>query len=162
MTDVDIELVWGTGEGATALSAFDAALATAGIHNYNLVELSSVIPPDATVTRTGTHEGSWPVGTVLSTVLSSARSTVAGETIAAGLGWAQASDGGIFLEASAETSENVAVQLDRGLRSAQSQRPEWDWEDTMQTEVCEHTVRDNGAAVIAALYGPLDVVDTER
>ena len=152
---MEIELVWGSGEGATALSAFDAALAQAGVHNYNLVELSSVIPPEASVIERGTHDQSWPVGTIVATVLSSARSTVSGETIAAGLGWATAEEGGVFLEATAESSENVTVQLSRGIETAKQQRPEWNWDNDLRTKVCAHTVEDNGAVVVAALYHPL-------
>lgn len=40
-----IDVVWGHGEGKTSLSAFDRTLLEAGIHNLNLIPLSSVIPP---------------------------------------------------------------------------------------------------------------------
>ena len=39
----------GIGKGETALSAFDAALKQAGVYNYNLICLSSIIPPGAIV-----------------------------------------------------------------------------------------------------------------
>lgn len=39
----------GIGEGQTNLSAFDAALWDAGIANFNLIKLSSVIPPHSKV-----------------------------------------------------------------------------------------------------------------
>ena len=40
-----IRLSSGRGEGPTPLAAFDAALLDAGVSNYNLLPLSSVIPP---------------------------------------------------------------------------------------------------------------------
>jgi arginine decarboxylase len=40
-------LVSGTGEADTSLAAFDAALIDAGIGDRNLVELSSILPPNA-------------------------------------------------------------------------------------------------------------------
>lgn len=40
-------LVSGTGQGATPLNAFDRALQTAGVGNYNLVRVSSILPPMA-------------------------------------------------------------------------------------------------------------------
>ena len=40
-----IVLSTGLGVGPTALAAFDAALLDAGVANYNLICLSSVIPP---------------------------------------------------------------------------------------------------------------------
>jgi len=39
----------GTGEGPTPLAAFDKALLAAGVENYNLIRLSSVIPPGAEI-----------------------------------------------------------------------------------------------------------------
>ena len=152
---MEIELVWGTGEGATALSAFDAALADGGIHNYNLVTLSSVIPPEASVVRQDTHTREWPVGEFVATVLSKNTSTVTGETIAAGLGWAQATEGGVFFEATAESGENVDALLVRGVQTAQSVRDDWNWQTEIQTKIVEHTVTHNGAVVVAALYRPV-------
>lgn len=151
-----IELVWGTGEGATPLSAFDAALANGGIHNYNLVTLSSVIPPDTAVNVSGSHDRAWPVGSCVGTVLSKHTSTVTGETIAAGLGWAQANEGGVFFESSAESAANVEERLTRGIDTAQSIRDEWTWDGGIETKIVDHTVDDTGAAIVAALYHPLD------
>jgi arginine decarboxylase len=42
---MNIHLVSGIGSGPTTLAAFDAALNDAGIANYNILRLSSVIPP---------------------------------------------------------------------------------------------------------------------
>ncbi len=39
----------GRGTGPTSLSAFDAALNEAGVANYNLIRLSSIIPPDSKI-----------------------------------------------------------------------------------------------------------------
>ena len=41
----DISVRTGTGSGRTLLSAFDSALLAAGVANFNLIALSSVIPP---------------------------------------------------------------------------------------------------------------------
>lgn len=150
-----IELVWGTGEGSTELSAFDAALADAGIHNYNLVTLSSVIPETETVALTGTHTRQWDVGELVAVVLAENESTITGETIAAGLGWAQAEQGGIFFEATAESRENVNALLERGLQSAKSVRDDWNWTADTNTKIVEHTVEQNGAAIVSAIYRPV-------
>lgn len=40
-------LTTGSAEGDTALTAFDAALLDAGLGNYNLVKMSSIMPPGA-------------------------------------------------------------------------------------------------------------------
>jgi len=44
-----IEVAAATGVGPTALAAFDDALRVAGVYNFNLVRLSSVIPPGSFV-----------------------------------------------------------------------------------------------------------------
>jgi pyruvoyl-dependent arginine decarboxylase len=46
-----IVLSTGLGVGPTALAAFDAALLDAGVANYNLICLSSVIPPGSRLER---------------------------------------------------------------------------------------------------------------
>ncbi|MCJ7816384.1 MAG: pyruvoyl-dependent arginine decarboxylase [Candidatus Aenigmarchaeota archaeon] len=46
---MEIKVTHGTGEGPTALAAFDKALYDAGIGNYNLIKLSSVIPGNSKV-----------------------------------------------------------------------------------------------------------------
>jgi arginine decarboxylase len=152
---MEIEIVWGTGEGQTSLSAFDAALADAGIHNYNLVTLSSVIPDGATISVEGTHERRWDVGELVSVVLSETESTVSGEQIAAGLGWATAAEGGVFFEATAESAANVEAFVTRGVETARSNRPDWTWDDGIETRIVEHTVEENGAAIVSAIYRPI-------
>jgi len=47
---VNIQVSGGIGSGPTELSAFDQALVRAGVANYNLIYLSSVLPPDSDVT----------------------------------------------------------------------------------------------------------------
>jgi arginine decarboxylase len=152
---MDIEIVWGSGEGKTALSAFDTALAGSGIHNYNLVTLSSVIPADATVTVSDTHDREWPVGEFVAAVLAENESAVEGETIAAGLGWATAEEGGVFFEASGESATNVETMVTRGVETAKETRDSWSWHEGIETTVAEHTVEHTGAVVVGAIYRPV-------
>ena len=44
-----IYIASGVGIGKTPLSAFDAALKDAGVYNFNLITLSSVIPPKSVI-----------------------------------------------------------------------------------------------------------------
>jgi len=44
-----IFITWGSGDGPTEKAAFDAALFNAGIANYNLIPLSSVIPDNSEI-----------------------------------------------------------------------------------------------------------------
>lgn len=95
-----ITVVAGVAEGQTSLSAFDAALWRCGVHNYNLLALSSVIPPASDVVHCDRYQA--PVcehGHKLYAVKAEMRSAAPGVAIAAGLGWLQWGDGrGVFVE----------------------------------------------------------------
>lgn len=152
---MNIEVVSGTGDGTTQLSGFDASLADAGLHNYNLISLSSVMPAGSTVEVSGRHDQRWDVGEFVGVVIAANESTIPGETIAAGLGWATAAEGGVFYEATADTSGAVESRVRRGLSQAKSIRDGWHWADKIETRVVTHAVEDNGAAVVSAVYRPV-------
>lgn len=83
-----IKVARGAGKASTPLSAFDAALKDAGVYNYNLITLSSVIPPNSKVEKVEkfpTPEGEW--GHKLYCVMAEERCNEAGKFIAAGVGW---------------------------------------------------------------------------
>jgi arginine decarboxylase len=87
---VDIVVTAGIGRGHTERSAFDVALAAAGVANFNLVRLSSIIPPQACVHNSATAvvpPGQWGdrLYVVMAKHCTSSRNTRAW----AGLGWAQ-------------------------------------------------------------------------
>lgn len=150
-----VEVVWGIAEGNTPLSSFDSALADAGIQNYNLVTLSSVVPEGMTVDRRGRHEGSFGVGAPVATVLSENTASVSQKTVAAGLGWHLAEEGGIFYEATADSTTDCRNLLQTGLDDARSIR-DWSWRGDPQFEIHEHVVDRTGSVVVAAVYGPLE------
>jgi arginine decarboxylase len=90
----------GVGEGATELSAFDAALWECGVQDYNHIALSSVIPPRSQVVRCPRYDPpDHEYGQRLYVVKADMRSADRGAVIAAGLGWWQWGDGrGVFVE----------------------------------------------------------------
>jgi arginine decarboxylase len=95
-----IPVVSGLGSGSTLLSSFDAALHACGVCNYNLIPLSSVIPPDTEIVP-ATRLTSPPEdhGRRLYVVKADARSDRPGDVVAAGIGWYQWGDGrGVFVE----------------------------------------------------------------
>jgi arginine decarboxylase len=63
-----ISVASGVGRGPTEMSAYDAALAAAGVHNYNLVTVSSVVPADATVSAVDAAPDLGPAGYRLTVV----------------------------------------------------------------------------------------------
>jgi arginine decarboxylase len=115
---VHIYVAAGRGRGQTALSAFDAALNEAGILNYNLSKLSSIVPPGSTVEIVQRYEAPEDdYGKMLLVVMAEIRSDVLGKTIGAGLGWYQWGDGrGVFAEHTEITDNPDAEAIEADLR----------------------------------------------
>ena len=154
---MEIHIVWGEGEGRTEVSAFDKALAMAGIHNYNLIYLSSVIPPDSVIIESGKIENiaGADVGDMLRVVISRNISTKRGSWISSGLGWVQAEVGGIFIELSAESrAEDCKERIIEGVEDMMSVR-DWNWNTEINVKVVEHKVKNPSAVAVAAVYTPL-------
>lgn len=97
---LNIHLSSGTGEGPTPLAAFDAALVDAGVANYNLLCLSSVIPPNARIVRARHRTLADDYGRRLYVVMSQMRQSRPGAQAHAGIGWVQQGDvgPGLFVE----------------------------------------------------------------
>ena len=146
----------GTGSGPTRLAAFDRALQAAGLANYNLIRLSSVIPPNAVVREissldpaAGTH------GDVAYCVYADAYASTPGEEAWAGIAWAHHHDNtgaGLFVEHSAATEATVRRDLDSTLQAmslsrGSSYRPAG---QVLSSVVC---VDDPVCAVVVATYG---------
>jgi len=96
-----IPIVRATGVGGTTLSAFHEALVAVDLGHYNLVRLSSVIPPRTGVNTDGTVSvpvGQW--GDRMYCVYAVQTATEVGEQAWAGIGWVQRLDGqgGLFVE----------------------------------------------------------------
>lgn len=111
--ELSISIRTASGRGHTLLSAFDDALWSAGVANYNLIRLSSVIPSRSRISFTneplqGEH------GDKLYCVYASALAEHPGETAWAGIGWTRDETGrGLFVEHSAGSQESLAelIQL---------------------------------------------------
>lgn len=105
----------GVGAGTTKLAAFDAALRTAGVANFNLVRLSSVIPTGASVVVTRPEKqlrGEW--GDRLYCVYAAQTTSTAGQEAWAGVGWAVAEDNsgrGVFVEHEGDHEDEVRQQI---------------------------------------------------
>jgi len=110
------------GSGATELAAFDDALLKVGAANYNLVRLSSVIPPGSIVSeQTGpipSPGGTW--GDRLYVVVAEQRSSRAGDEAWAGIGWVQDPSGrGLFVEHEGICERTVRTQISASLDQLQ-------------------------------------------
>lgn len=108
----DITVRSGSGVGRTALAAFDRALHDAGVANFNLVPLSSVIPPGSDV-RPAQDDLGGVHGDRLYCVLSAAHTGQPGEIVWAGLGWVIAPEtgAGLFVEHHAGSEESLREMI---------------------------------------------------
>jgi arginine decarboxylase len=84
---MNIYITYGLGEGLTKLAAFDAALFDAGIADYNLIKLTSIIPRNSRVIIKKWRQNEMEVGHRLYVVLSYGVQDEFGKTIYVGLGW---------------------------------------------------------------------------
>ena len=113
---VSIRISRGRGTGRTRLSAFDAALRDAGVANFNLVRLSSVIPPGASISEvSGNDQLVGGHGDLLYCVYADAYSSTPHSEAWAGVAWSLHEDGtgaGLFVEHSGLSEGQVRLDLD--------------------------------------------------
>ena len=151
-----IRVAWGHATAPTALSSFDAALAEANVHNYNLITLSSVIPAEPPVERVGTAPDLGPAGQGLTVVQSHETVEPGSENPAvAGLGWLRSESGrGIFYEVSGTDRADVKTAIRDGLAAGRDLR-DWAFEDgpTVQIETADSEPDEYATAVVVAAYG---------
>lgn len=111
-----IRIVWGTGHGRARSASLDAALAAAGVHQYNLRRLSSVIPSGAELASVGSAPDLGSTGNALDVAMARATSA-SDEPAVAGMAWARdGSEGpGVFSEVSGSEPDGVAERLRAGV-----------------------------------------------
>ena len=155
-TRLVIRVSRGAGAGPTRLAAFDKALHAAGVAGFNIVRLSSVIPPYAVVCEvTGDAQVQGAEGDVAYCVYAAAYASTPGEQAWAGIAWAlhaDASGGGLFVERTAASESVVRRELDATLETmsitrGHLYRPAG---QTVSSAICvDHPV----CAVVVATYG---------
>jgi arginine decarboxylase len=159
-----IYVVRGVASAGTAMASYDAALAGANVHNYNLVSVSSVIPAGATVEVVDTAPDLGPAGNRL-TVVESRVTAQAGtaDRVSAGVGWATGPGPGLFYEAGGNDPDRVRETIEDGLREGRSLR-EWTFESE-DVALASGAVSEGGAgrdtyttAVVLAVYGESEPV----
>ncbi|MEA2004344.1 MAG: pyruvoyl-dependent arginine decarboxylase [archaeon] len=149
---MQITVTHGTGTGKTELSAFDKALHDAGIANYNIITLSSIIPPDTEVIPEMPDINKDEYGHKLYAILNRKTGTEKGDDACAGLGWMQDKTGkGLFVEHSSSSEEEVREIIAATFDSMRSYRPELEGEiDYMTAKIrCE---KDPVCAIVCAVY----------
>ncbi len=156
----------GLGEGNTTLSAFDSALKDAGIHNYNLIKLSSVIPPSSKIILEKWKNLPSEHGKKLYVVIAEERTDQLGHSIAAGVGWYQVQDGrGVFIEHhdivespnTKEAEENVAQKIESSIKDLCMHR-DWTFSKTkLHMKISSAEVKNKPTCtLVAAIYESQD------
>lgn len=123
-----IYLSTGIGEGPTKLAAFDSALNNAGIANYNLIRLSSVIPPNSDLIELKSPishiemPGNW--GDRLYVVMADMRVSTLNTEAWAGVGWVQDKNTkkGLFVEHEGYSEAAVRKDITQSLEGLMETR----------------------------------------
>ena len=122
---MQIKITSAVGSGPTPLAAFDAALRSAGIENYNLIPLSSVIPTAARLERSRYSSPPSEYGHRLYVVMARHETSEIGEEAWAGLGWTQEPESGrgLFVELHGSSREAVERAIESTLDAMKEARP---------------------------------------
>jgi pyruvoyl-dependent arginine decarboxylase len=119
---LDISIRTGSGAGRTLLSAFDHALQQAGVADFNLVTLSSVIPPGSRI-RNVNGKLAGGHGDLLFCVRAEAFAEHPGDIAWAGLGWClDETGGGLFVEHHGGSERSVVEQIELSLADMNANR----------------------------------------
>lgn len=126
---MNLHLTSGLGSGPTTLAAFDAALNHTGIANYNILRLSSVIPPgtDLILHKDGPipkelMPGEW--GDRLYVVMAEQREERPNVEAWAGIGWVQEKESkkGLFVEHEGSSEDKVRSDITQSLQALMATR----------------------------------------
>ncbi len=125
---MQIHITSAMGTGPTKLAAFDAALNNNGIANYNLLLLSSVIPPESEVVIQSSAipseimPGKW--GDRLYVVMAEERTNLLNEQVWAGIGWVQDPETkkGLFVEHQGHSETEVRNDITTTLQALMETR----------------------------------------
>ena len=142
-----VSLTSGHAEGYDDLTAFDNALMDAGIHDLNLIKVSSIVPQGSRLVPLR----EFPVGSLVPTVYVKSCSDVPGTTVAAAVGVGLSPDGrGLIMEghvvgSRAEVEALVRRRVEEGFAARGLELHEY------HVASAEHTVVKNGCAIAAAV-----------
>lgn len=124
---MNIHVATGIGTGPTKMAAFDAALNHAGVANFNLLRLSSVIPPKSKLIIHSNGpipsiDGNW--GDRLYVVMAEMRVDTPNVEAWAGIGWVQdkKTGRGLFVEHEGNSEATVRHDIEQSLAALMATR----------------------------------------
>ena len=150
----------GIGSGSTTMAAFDAALNGIGIANYNLVRLSSIVPPGSEIIL---HEskipfpmpGTW--GDRMYLVMAEKRVDKHNVEAWAGVGWVQdkKTGWGLFTEHEGNSESFVRREITQSLEALMEIRKDFgvfDWSPIQMTVVGRTCSKEPVCALAVAVF----------
>lgn len=159
---MNIHIGTGIGTASTTLGAFDSALYAAGIANYNLLQLSSVIPPNTELT---VHDGEVPAevmpggwGDRLYVVMAEIRVDTPNEEAWAGIGWVQdpVTKKGLFVEHEGKSEQKVRRDIKQSLEALLATRNIKDFGPIQMKVVGKTCAHAPVCAMVVAVYQSSD------
>lgn len=142
------------GMGSSRKSSFDSALRKLGIHEYNLVEYSSVIPENARIVEKNSFETDINTGHPCAVVL--AKDTIKpeeSEPATSDLAYSKSeSNGGVFLEG------NGSLVSKQEIEELKQNRQSYEWEDSVNNISCirQSDERLFTTAISVAFFGEIE------
>ncbi len=131
----------GKGSSANGLPSFDKALLDAGVGNYNLVRLSSILPADCTYVDVKDIAAHIKEGSLLPTAYSTITSDVEGETIVSAIGVGipkDKSNVGVIMEYSTKNvTETEALGTLRNMIDEAFVERGWDLDKMLVTSISD-------------------------
>jgi pyruvoyl-dependent arginine decarboxylase (PvlArgDC) len=130
--------------------AFDNALQRVNLHNYNLVEYSSVIPSSESVSVEESLSSQYDTGQPIGCVLS--KDIKFESDVVSSLGWWNSDKGGVFVEFSGDTYEDSIVE-------DVAYNRDWDFRGSPENVTSTQEKIDNcySCALCVAVYGEIKV-----
>lgn len=157
-----IYLTAGTAVGGTALNAFDNALQDAGIADFNLIEISSVVPAGTPIRKLPPDITLPGNGRFLPTVYGDIRSNDTGKAIAAAIGIGKPTDSqaaGVIFEYSGHGGEDAAVAEVREMVEEGMEKRQIESYDVETTAASTVVAPEFSAVVTAAIFCVADVLN---
>jgi arginine decarboxylase len=153
---MQIHIGSGIGVGPTKMAAFDAALNDIGIANYNMLALSSIIPPKSEVV---THRGRMPFdmpgtwGDRMYVVMAEMRVDTPNKEAWAGIGWVQDKETGrgLFTEHTGANEETVRRDIQQTLEALMATR-NINWGEVQMQVIGRTCTHQPICALVAALF----------
>lgn len=147
----------GVGFGPTTMAAFDAALNEVGIANYNLLRLSSIVPPNAEIVVhpgkiTAQIPGGW--GDRMYVVMAEKREDKHNAEAWAGIGWVRdkRTGRGLFTEHEGNSEAFVRREITQSLEAfirTRKNQGDFEW-SAIEMTVVGQTCNDKPVCVMAA------------